>query len=237
MTERGRSALTRDPTHLVIGPSQLRWEGDTLVIKIDERAAPIPSRLKGQVRVYPHGVNARDFTLDPAGRHLWRPLAPLARVEVAFSHPGIHWQGSGYLDSNRGAEPLERAFQGWDWSRAGLHQEAMILYDTRARAGEGAQLALRFTAQGEIDEMQLPPRAPLPKTPVWRIARRTHCDPGERPRVLETLEDTPFYARSVVRTRLLGRDAQMVHESLCLDRFSQPWVKSLLPFRMPRSTR
>ncbi len=237
MTERGRASLQRDPTHLAIGPSSLRWQDETLIIAIDERTAPIPSRLKGQVRVYPRGLNAREFRLDPAGKHLWQPIAPLARVEVDFSHPRLRWQGSGYLDSNRGTEPLELAFQGWDWSRADLRQEAVILYDTRARGGQGAQLALRINPQAEIEAMDLPPRVSLPKTPVWRIARRTHCDPDQRPKVIETLEDTPFYARSVVETRLLGRDTAAVHESLCLDRFSKDWVKRLLPFRMPRLAR
>lgn len=237
MTERGREDLKRDALHLTIGPSRLYWQGDRLIIEIDERAAPIPNRLKGRVCVHPRGVNRRAFVLDPAGRHLWQPIAPLARVEVEFAHPRLRWQGSGYLDANRGSEPLELAFHGWDWSRAELHNEAMILYDTRARGGRGAELALRFNAQGEVEELDLPPRAPLPKTPIWRIARQTHCELGETPRVIETLEDTPFYARSVVGTRLLGQSARAVHESLCLNRFRQTWVKALLPFRMPRVLR
>jgi carotenoid 1,2-hydratase len=55
--------------------------------------------------------------------------------------------------------------------------------------------------------------------------------------VTRTLEDTPFYARSLVRKRLLGSNALAVHESLDLDRFRQPWVQCLLPFRMPRFPR
>ncbi|NVZ09862.1 carotenoid 1,2-hydratase [Allochromatium humboldtianum] len=237
MTERGRAALQRDRTNLVIGPSHVHWEGDALVIDIDEISTPIPSRLRGKVRVHPTGINGRDFALDAAGRHRWWPIAPLARVEVDFTHPGLSWKGTGYLDSNRGSEPVERAFQGWDWSRAELKHEAAILYDTRARDDQGAHLALRFDANAEVDEFALPPRAPLPTTSVWRIERGIQCEAGDEPRVVATLEDTPFYARSVVETRLLGRRATSVHESLCLDRFSTQWVKVLLPFRMPRVKR
>ena len=50
----------------------------------------------------------------------------------------------------------------------------------------------------------------------------------------ETLEDSPFYARSVVSASLLGERADAVHESLSLDRFRAGWVRLLLPFRMPR---
>jgi carotenoid 1,2-hydratase len=55
--------------------------------------------------------------------------------------------------------------------------------------------------------------------------------------VRRTLEDTPFYARSVLQTRLLGQDAIAVHESLSLDRFRNPIVQAMLPFRMPRARR
>jgi carotenoid 1,2-hydratase len=52
--------------------------------------------------------------------------------------------------------------------------------------------------------------------------------------LVETLEDAPFYARSLLTTRLAGTPAQTFHESLSLDRFSRGWVRMLLPFRMPR---
>ena len=63
------------------------------------------------------------------------------------------------------------------------------------------------------------------------------ADPGHGATVLRTLEDAPFYARSVVKTHLLGRPVTAMHESLCLDRFSRQWVRVLLPFRMPRALR
>jgi carotenoid 1,2-hydratase len=50
----------------------------------------------------------------------------------------------------------------------------------------------------------------------------------------ETLEDTPFYTRSILDTVLDGKPAEAMHESLSLTRYSSPWVKLLLPFRMPR---
>jgi len=50
--------------------------------------------------------------------------------------------------------------------------------------------------------------------------------------VVETLEDTPFYARSLLATRLLGTEAIAVHESLSMERFASGWVQRLLPFRI-----
>ena len=55
--------------------------------------------------------------------------------------------------------------------------------------------------------------------------------------VVRTLEDAPFYARSVISARLLGEPVTLMHESLSLDRFKMPIVQAMLPFRMPRARR
>ncbi|MEY2918945.1 MAG: hypothetical protein RL261_250, partial [Pseudomonadota bacterium] len=66
----------------------------------------------------------------------------------------------------------------------------------------------------------------------WRIERRMRGSQDAIARI-RTVEDTPFYARSMV----MGggpESAQVVHESLSLDRFASRWVQTLLPFRMWR---
>jgi carotenoid 1,2-hydratase len=50
--------------------------------------------------------------------------------------------------------------------------------------------------------------------------------------LVRTLEDGPFYARSVIATTLEGRRAVGMHEAVSLDRFRSPWVRFLVPFRM-----
>ena len=89
--------------------------------------------------------------------------------------------------------------------------------------------------RNEWRDFEAPGRVPLPRTRIWRIPRATRADPDTPATVLETLEDTPFYARSVVASRLQGDQVTAIHESLSLDRFRQPWVQMLLPFRMPRA--
>jgi carotenoid 1,2-hydratase len=174
------------------------------------------------------------FTLDGAGRHRWRPIAPCARVEVALDRPALRWAGNGYLDTNTGDEPLEDAFTGWTWSRASLRDGTVVLYDVDRRHGEQLTLALCFDATDAAQELAPPPVARLPTTRLWRIARTTRADRGYLATVAQTLEDTPFYARSVVSTHLLSEPVSAVHESLSLDRFRAGWVQLLLPFRMPR---
>ena len=57
---------------------------------------------------------------------------------------------------------------------------------------------------------------------------------GIRP-VRETLEDAPFYARSLLDTHLLGERVTACTRA-CRATASIPgWVQALLPFRMPRA--
>ncbi|WP_342635032.1 carotenoid 1,2-hydratase [Rhodoplanes roseus] len=238
MTERGRNALSRDADEIRIGPSAVAWDGTTLTITIDETTVPVPSRLRGTVRVRPAALTGASFALDAAGLHLWRPIAPVCSVEVDLARPGLSWRGHGYLDSNRGETPLESAFVRWDWSRATLADGAAVLYHAVRRGdaaadGEERALALRFDRAGGVTPVETPHRIALPDT-LWRLPRETRGDTPDGMTVAETFEDSPFYARSLLTGRLLGEPVSAVHESLSLDRFAAPWVQAMLPFRMPR---
>lgn len=233
-TERGRSSLKRSANALAIGRSSIEWVGSSLEIRIDEVTAPLPRRVTGIVRLHPWATSSHVFDLDEAGRHRWWPVAPCARVEVELDKPGFRWEGHGYLDTNDGDEPLETAFSDWHWSRAALPGGTAILYDVTRRNGQTASLALRFDRSGAVSEEELPVPADLPRT-RWRLRRETRADPGGAPAVHRTLEDGPFYARSVLKTRLFGESVAAMHESLSLDRFRSRWVQAMLPFRMPRA--
>lgn len=233
LTERRAPALDRGPAHLAIGPSALAWDGTALTVRIDERGAPLPRPIRGTVRLYPEGITAGPFTLDAAGRHRWWPIAPSSRVEVDLAEPGLSWRGTGYFDTNAGDEPLEDAFTDWSWCRADLSDGAAILYDVRRRDGTGQDLALRFARDGSRRAIAPPRAAALPATGFWRMPRPTRSDDGQA-RVLQTFEDTPFYARSLLSARLGGEAVRPVHESLSLTRLTNPLVRFMLPFRMPR---
>ncbi|RVT40349.1 hydratase [Sphingobium algorifonticola] len=234
MTERPQHRVDRGKDHFAVGPSALRWDGDTLVIDVNEISAPLPWPVRGQIRVSPEMIGTTAFTLDPAGRHRWHPVAPRARVEVEMTHPGISWKGDGYFDSNFGDEPLEDGFVDWHWSRAHLKRDVAVLYEGVRRCGTPFDLALRFDRQGRWHDVVPPPVASLPRT-GWLVKRATRADAGTDPRVIRTWIDAPFYARSALATRMFGEDVQAVHESLSLNRFRSPIVQSMLPYRMPRA--
>ncbi|MEO0799071.1 MAG: carotenoid 1,2-hydratase [Pseudomonadota bacterium] len=232
MTERRKTAVEVGERDLQIGRSALSWDGSELVIEINETTTPVPLPIKGKVRVIPDGITKQIFALDADGHHRWWPIAPTARVEVDLETPAVTWGGHGYLDSNDGEIPLEHSFETWDWARASLSEGAAVLYDVIRADGERLSLALRFKPDGEIEAFEPPQRTKLPKT-LWGIARNTQADDG-RAKVVKTMEDTPFYARSELETHVLGERAPAIHESLSLSRFKSDWVKLLLPFRMPR---
>lgn len=237
MTERGSGGLERDQDSLVIGPSRLEWDGSRLTIAIDEMAVPWPARIRGEVRLHAEPLFDRALSLDHDGVHRWTALAPCARVEVDLEHPRLHWRGHGYWDMNSGREPLEQGFSRWDWSRATLRDgSTAVLYDATRRDGEHWSASLRFDRSGRIGAFDAPQRVGLPVT-GWRIERGMRSEDARATGVRRTLEDTPFYARSLVAARLLGESVLAVHESLSLDRFSRRWVRALLPFRMPRRRR
>lgn len=233
MTERGRGALARSADRFAVGTSSMAWDGTALTVRFDERSCPLPRRLHGTIRLLPESLGDRAFPIDAEGLHRWTPLAPRARVEVSLDQPSLAWSGHGYLDSNQGDAPLEQGFSRWDWARAEAGGRAAILYDAWRRDGSRLSLALEARRDGSLAPIELPEPVALARTPIWRIARATHGEGGAAT-LVSTLEDTPFYARSVLASRLLGTEARVMHESLDLDRFSQAWVKALLPFRMPR---
>lgn len=234
MTERGRTAAERRADRYRIGPSTLHWDGTTLVADVDEVGVPWPRRMRGRVVVHAPRLLDHPVELDPAGRHRWRPLAPLVRVEVDFPGLATRWRGHGYLDANDGDEPLEHAFRGWQWTRLHLERRrAAVFYDVetidgarRAFAFEFDDLAVRAVASREQQR--------LART-AWGLERCTRGECGAH--VIRSLEDAPFYSRALVETRYDGQAARGVHEGLSLDRFRRRWVQWMLPFRMPRRAR
>jgi carotenoid 1,2-hydratase len=234
MTERGRDSMQRDATQFTIGPSQLRWTGDCLEIDIQEIGMPLPFPVRGRIRVHPQNLSNFSVPLDAAGRHRWGPIAPCARIEVELTQPSLRWQGHAYLDSNEGDEPIERSFREWDWSRATLSDgSTAVIYDVQPADGDDRLIAQRFFPDGRIEPFDAPPRQALPLT-GWRIPRRMRSDDHIPVRMIDRLEDTPFYARSVLASGLFGETVISMHETLNVPRFTSPIVQRMLPFRMPR---
>lgn len=241
MTERGRRALDRSATHFQVGPSALTWYDDHLTVDFDEVAVPrppqqfLPQRVAGKITLYPDAITKQAFDIDADGRQRWWPIAPSGAIDLVFTKGGIaNWSGHGYLDCNWGETGLEHTFIRWDWARGELQNgESVILYDTERRDGSRGFLVLHFDRHGTVTEHPEVPYTRL-KRGFWGVARGAHADEGHTPVLIQTLEDGPFYMRSVVDTVLFGQKVRLMHESFSGSRFANPIVKAMLPFRMPR---
>lgn len=77
----------------------------------------------------------------------------------------------------------------------------------------------------------IPPAQPVRQPPD---ADRVRTDSSQPARVTQTLEDTPFYVRSVLESGLLGEKVVSMHETLNVPRLVSPAVRFMLPWRMPR---
>jgi carotenoid 1,2-hydratase len=239
LTERTVPDTARRPRALAIGSSRVSVDRDALIIDVDERATPIPDAVRGRIVVRPRSTSSTAVSLDAAGEHTWWPVAPLADVEVALTAPRVRFRGHGYHDANAGEGPIDAAFAGWTWSRARVGERVIVAYDVVRRDGSESAHGMVFDPRqaAPLDGLgDLGPRsrATLPAT-VWRLPRAVAADEGHAASIARSLTDSPFYARSLVRTRLLGRETTAMHEVLSADRLRSAWVRFLLGFRMARA--
>ena len=234
MTERPGASVRRDAARFDIGPSSVRWERDRMVIDVNETGFPSLLPIRGRVTVHPTALGRRVVPLDAAGDQAWWAIAPVARIEVELERPALRWSGHGYIDMNHGTAMLEQGFRRWDWSRFVLPDGAAVLYEAERQDGSTVSLGLRFDKDGRDETFEPPPSKRMSRT-LWWLRRHTRAEDGFTPKELIRCEDSPFYSRSVIRSRVLGQDVVGMHESLDLRRFSSPFVKMLLPCRMPRA--
>lgn len=243
LTERASDhGVARSDETLSLGASSLRYDRHALVVEIDERTAhvarPLGRSVRGRIEIDlgPHPLAGRaGVELAAArGRHHWWPIAPCARADVRFERPRLRFRGSAYHDANGGTAPLESAFARWSWSRLSYPGgDTAVLYEITGRRGASSAHQLLFAGDGSVRELEPLQRDELPRS-RWGIARPVRHDAGCAARVLRTLEDTPFYSRSLLEAQIGGATARGIHESLDLDRFAASWVQQLLRFRMRR---
>ncbi|MEL7166954.1 MAG: carotenoid 1,2-hydratase [Pseudomonadota bacterium] len=234
MTDRGTSALRQTASRLEVGPSKMCWQGDHLLIEINEVSSwPLVSRMRGQIRIVPTGLAQVELPLTPDDSHIWRPFAPRARIEVEIDRPGWQWTGEGYFDANFGTRALEEDFSYWTWGRFPKGDGAACFYDATRLDGSHLSEGFAFDADGTAQTIPLPPKARLPRS-KWAVRRETRADLGAFPRQALAMLDAPFYTRSAVSTVLDGEETTGVHEALDLRRFRSPLLKPMLATRVPR---
>ena len=234
LRERRIDTADRSRDGIALGPSTMQWRGDALVIDIDERTTPFRSPLRGRVVVHPETLCSKSFALDARGIHRWSPVAPLAAVEVDLSSPGLRFRGHGYHDFNLGEEPLDAGFARWSWSRGRRGERAHIAYDVERADGTSRSIALRVVGAGALSE-EVPVREVRLRRTIWGLDRNVRSASPSDTTLVRTLEDGPFYARSLVDTVVDGARTRVVHEVLDAERLRRRWVRFFTSFRMGRA--
>lgn len=238
LTDRAIAAGDCAESSVVLGRSRVAWERGSLVVDVDERTAPFGGLfgrpVRGRITLHPTSSPLAVAPLDEAGAHLWWPVAPRARVEVALSEPDVRFAGEGYHDANAGPEPLEAAFRRWTWSRAHAPDgRTLLVYDVELAGGARRSRRIAADPRGREVDLARTTDADVGRT-LWRLSRVAARDEGARATLRRTLEDTPFYARSLVDTTLGGARVVAMHEELSLERLGARWTQHLLSYRMGR---
>ena len=233
MTDRGEGALRQTADSFTVGPSALYWTGEKLIIDINEISSlPLVSRMRGTIEVIPTGISDVELPLTEDGTHVWRPIAPTARIKVDLGGDWT-WDGHGYFDANFGTRALEQDFDYWTWARYPVPGGSVCFYDATRRDGSDLAIGVGFSETGEITPIDTPPLTRVPRS-LWAVRRETRADEGYAPRQTKAMLDAPFYTRSVVRTKINGHETEGVHEALDLNRFRGPWLMPMLAVRVPR---
>jgi carotenoid 1,2-hydratase len=220
--------VARSPIHLTIGKSTLALSGNTLLLSIDEQAASGSKVIRGTVEIDLRDVLNHSFDLNGDGKHTWRPIQPTARCQVSLESPAVRFSGAAYVDSNHGTEALEDGFTRWNWSRAtSAEGVSWISYETESK-NEKRALHL-FHSEGALERVIAPAAVTRLSKGSYGLVSTGRIDTLES---VQTLEDSPFYARSLVTGQIGSHTVTMVHEHVDLERFAKPWVQFLIPFRM-----
>jgi carotenoid 1,2-hydratase len=151
-----------------------------------------------------------------------------------MTSPAMAWSGHAYLDSNDGDEPIDKPFEEWDWSRGTLSDgSCAVIYDVRQKGGLERVIAQRFSPAGQSTPFDAQERHALPRS-RWGLRRSTRGGSSNAPKIIQSLEDTPFYARALLGSEVCGEWVTSVHETLNLPRLISLPVRLMLPWRMPR---
>lgn len=238
-----KTGLERSAEGLCLARNSIEWQGDELVIRIHDQRPWARGPVSGEIRVRATRRYAPRIDLASNGHHDWFPVSPASTACVRMSNPDLSFDGIAYHDVNHGDRPLEQDFVEWDWSRltpvgesAGSKLSGIITYDVATRRD-----ATHKRRAFAFDDARGLRRADTAGTELldggkafWGVRRRLVGDSGTQAVHRRALEDSPFYTRSLISTTMRNRPYRGVHESLRLDRFVDPVVQCMLPFRIRR---
>jgi carotenoid 1,2-hydratase len=234
LTERSLAPAARGEDVLEIGASRVIREPNRVVVEVREHTAMMRTPVRGRIELVRESAGVAPWNLDPDGQHQWWLCMPRGRLHVDLE--GLQFSGNGYHDANAGDVALEQSFRSWSWGRAHTENNRTIVsYSVDLRGGGERTQMQEIDPEGNAHEIGSLERRAIGRT-AWGIARDTLADPNTEVQVQRTFEDTPFYARTLIRAQVQGSSRVFMHEQLSLERFETRWVQHLLKYRMGRAS-
>ncbi len=235
LTERAIRPAARDATSLAVGRSSLRWTAGELRVDVDEASPWTRAPLRGRLTFTPEADPQEPSTLDGEGRHMWWPVAPRGTLEVCLQEPDVRFRATGYHDANAGSEALHRAVSDWTWSRFHLPRGSTIVtYAVKRADGTRATRMLRLGPAGPEPGARFV-TGDLARS-RWGLAREAWAGDAGPPRLVQSLEDGPFYARQLVEVQGEGRRIRGLSETLSAARLATEAGRFFLGFRQRRES-
>ncbi len=210
MTERKRSAVSAEPRRARDRPLAGGLDAATgSTLEIDERAAPIPRRVRGRIEVRAEALNPRAFVLDEAGGHWWRPIMPSARGRGRHGRAGASLARAAAISTRTPAPSRSSAASPAGPGRAPRPSGARRSSTTpNGAAARRCRSPCSFDARGGFETAASAARATLPRTALGarpRDPRRRR--PRQRAPVVRghaVLRPRPRRAHAVRRARRVG---------------------------------
>jgi carotenoid 1,2-hydratase len=207
-----------------IGSSWLEAPTDgSVVFHVRERTAWGGEPVEASLTLHPDVPAAPALTLVPGLSHVWQPLALRAHARLEVPTEGVACEGMGYLDSNRGEEPLAQRLPLWRWTRVHRAEGTWVRYEVPGEPW------LEVTAdEGRVAVDRVPAADRALGATRWglRVPRALGRlrDALGPPRLLES---SPFYARLEAE----GPRAHAVGEVAHFRRFRSPLIRWMAHFR------
>ncbi len=233
LTEHAIAPTARGADGLTIGRSTMRWDRDRLLVELDDVSPWTARPVRGRLVFRPEVDAQQPLWLDASRRHAWWPVAPRGSLDVQLDEPALRFRATGYHDANAGDEPLHRAVNEWMWSRFHLHDGSTLVTFSVERPGGGrAARAFRFV-RGSAESLATATTRPLSPS-RWGLAREAWAGAGARARLLQSLEDGPFYARHLVQARTGAGLVCGLSETLSARRLASRAARLFVGFRERR---
>lgn len=244
-SEYGRERFSEGSRGQSVGESFFERNADgSIAVHVEDFRPAFASRVRADFAFRPLAgpLRARDVHLG-GEEHGWR--CPMPRAAVTGEIEGASFSGTGYHDTNFGAQPPATMLASWSWGRVHHATTTRVFFDSTTK--DGRRSHLEFDTESEQRSVAvLPPAVERASLRSWLlpVPKRYDCGAGEGGQRLylrpeRALERAPFYARFLASfpTRTSAYGDVGLAEHVNFQRLASPAVRYMIRHRLARPER